>query len=47
MPTINQLLSIHQELPIESKEDPNMELRKVNNYAKKKKSREKKGFTRS
>ena len=37
----------HQELPIESKEDPNMEQRKVNNYAKKKKSREKNSLTRS
>jgi small subunit ribosomal protein S7 len=32
----------HQELPIESKEDPNTEQRKVNNYAKKKKSRKRK-----
>jgi hypothetical protein len=34
-------------LPEENNEDPNMEQKKVNNYAKKKKSREKKSFTRS
>ena len=40
-------VEIHQELLIESKEGPNTEQRKVNNYAKKKKSRKKKSFTRS